>query len=119
MASSVTEDLFNKVISSIEAFGDKWSNSNHIDLLSEASMQAWIFHHLLTELTLDQAFEQASDSIDEQNIYSGIRIHCCPPYLDNKPEDNGQLRIRPDIAILDRSEGRVPSRGVKPEARMP
>jgi hypothetical protein len=96
-SSAINEELFKRVIATVNSFRDKWQNSNHINLLTEADMQAWMFHYLLSDLCSDATDDAEGDA-------SKICIHCCTPYLDDKLRDGGNLRKVPDITILDRRE---------------
>jgi hypothetical protein len=88
---SVNKKLFSKVIKSINKFCTKAINTDNAKMvLTEADLQAWIFHCLLHDLRKEISFG------DETNIKK-IGIHCNTYLLD----EEDMLRKVPDIIILD------------------
>ncbi|NUN66124.1 hypothetical protein HCU40_15510 [Pseudanabaena biceps] len=89
---SVNEKLFNKVIKSINRFCTKAIKTDSTKMvLTEADLQAWIFHHLLHDLRKESGWDDETNS-------KKIGIHC-NTYLLN---EEYQLRKVPDIIILDK-----------------
>ncbi|OYQ63348.1 hypothetical protein B9G53_17390 [Pseudanabaena sp. SR411] len=90
--SSVNEELFNKVIKSINRFCTKAVKTGNTKMvLTEADLQAWIFHHLLYDLRKESGWGDKTNS-------KQIGIHCNPSLLG----EAYLLTKVPDIIILDK-----------------
>lgn len=98
---SVNEELFNKVIKSINRFCTKAIKTGNTKMvLTEADLQAWIFHHLLHDLRKESGWGDKTNS-------KQIGIHCNPYLLD----EAYFLKKAPDIIILDKQAYDVDSSG--------
>ena len=98
---SVNEKLFDKVIKSISRFCKKAIKTGNTKLvLTEADLQAWIFHHLLYDLRKESGWGEKTNS-------KQIGIHCNPYLLG----EAYMLTKIPDIIILDKQAYDVDSSG--------
>ena len=96
---SVNEKLFDKVIKSISRFCKKAIKTGNTKMvLTEADLQAWIFHHLLYDLRKESGWGDRTNS-------KKIGIHCNTSLLN----EEYKLRKVPDIIILDKQAYNVDS----------
>lgn len=98
---TVNEELFNKVIKSINRFCTKAIKTGNTKMvLTEADLQAWIFHHLQYDLRKESGWGDKTNS-------KQIGIHCNPSLLD----EANLLRKAQDSTILDKHAYAVDSSG--------
>lgn len=96
----ITEELFEKTIKHIDSFCKKVIKPcNRKMILTEADLQAWIFHDLLCNIGKESGLEDNPNS-------KAIGIHCNPSFLGSI---GGNLTIVPDIVIFDKKEYDVDS----------